>query len=227
MFTPVGASASTVPARDRPGIASKVTSTFWFGETFEASDSSNGTTTWKVLMLFSTMNAPPPGRVAERPDAALPAASLEAAAPTPGMEASEPGDSAVVPEPAPMYSPTAPVIAETVPPTGARRMVLLTSFCASATTAAADRTIARCTSIEPGRSDLAVRRPFRAFTSSVYALALVTPPLASAMSELCLAVFQAILCVLAAVVAAVNAAGSPLMHPGMVFRQASYAAFAL
>src|SRR3977135_4283657 len=118
MFTPPGATDSTVPSRSRSGIASKVTSTFWLGATLAASDSSNGTTTWKVSMLFNTTNAEPPGRVA---DNALEAEdwSLVAAAPTPGIPASVPGASAVVPPPAPNHSPTAPLIADTVPPTGA------------------------------------------------------------------------------------------------------------
>ena len=111
---------STVPSRVRSGSASNVTCTFWFGATFAASDSSNGTTTWKVLMLFNTMKAEPPGRVADgAPVLEAEDWSLVAAAPTPGIEASVPGASALVPPPAPTYSPTAPVIEETVPPTGA------------------------------------------------------------------------------------------------------------
>src|SRR5882757_10865416 len=118
MSTPPGATDNTVPSRVRSGSASKLTCTFWFGATFAASDSSNGTTTWKVLMLFNTMKAEPPGRVA---DSALDAEdwSLVAAAPTPGIPASVPGANAVVPPPGPSHSPTAPLIADTVPPTGA------------------------------------------------------------------------------------------------------------
>src|SRR5882724_10753557 len=134
MFTPPGATESTVPSRSRSGIASKVTRTFWLGATRAASDSSNGTTTWKVFTLFNTMNAEPPGRVA---DSAVDAEdwSLVAAAPTPGIPASVPGANAVVPPPGPNHSPTAPLIAETVPPTGAYSTVLSTSRCALATSA--------------------------------------------------------------------------------------------
>src|SRR5882757_990993 len=118
MFTPPGATESTVPLRVRSGTASKVTSTGWLAATLTASDSSNGTTIWNVLMLFSTTNADPPGLVADGP--LLLAASLVAAAPTPGIDASVPGASAVVPEFAdPTNSPTLPLIADTVPPTGA------------------------------------------------------------------------------------------------------------
>ena len=120
MSTPPGAMESTVPSRVRSGRASKVTWTFWFGATLAASDSSNGTTTWKLLMLFSTMNAEPPGRVAEgAPDAEAEDWSAVAAAPTPGIAASVPGARALVPPPAPTYSPTAPVTEETEPATGA------------------------------------------------------------------------------------------------------------
>src|ERR1700742_2899352 len=117
MSTPPGATDSTVPSRVRSGSASNVTSTFWFGATFAASDSSNGTTTWKLLI---TMNDEPPGRVAEgAPVAEAEDWSLVAAAPTPGIEASVPGASALVPPPWPTYSPTAPVIEEIVPAIGA------------------------------------------------------------------------------------------------------------
>src|ERR1700754_5197586 len=120
MSTPPGEMASTVPSRVRSGRASNVTSTFWLGATFAASDSSKGTTTWKVLMLLITMNAEPPGRGAEgAPVADAEDWSLVAAAPTPGMVASVPGASALVPPPEPTYSPTAPVIEEIVPATGA------------------------------------------------------------------------------------------------------------
>src|SRR5882757_6696319 len=120
MSTPPGASESTVPSRVRSGRASNVTSTFWFGATFAASDSSNGTTTWNVLMLFSTMNAEPPGRVADgAPVADAEDWSLVAAAPTPGIDALVPGARALVPLPEPTYSPTAPVIEEIVPAIGA------------------------------------------------------------------------------------------------------------
>lgn len=46
----------------RSGTASKVTSTFWFGATRVASDSSNGMTTWTVSAPSSTRNWVPPGR---------------------------------------------------------------------------------------------------------------------------------------------------------------------
>src|SRR5882757_8966614 len=120
MSTPPGATESTVPSRVRSGRASKVIWTFWFGATFAASDSSNGTTTWNVLTLLITMNAEPPGRVADgAPEAEADDWSAVAAAPTPGIAASVPGARALVPPPWPTYSPTAPVIEEIVPAIGA------------------------------------------------------------------------------------------------------------
>src|SRR5437764_14155870 len=93
-----GASETTVPARVRSGIASKVTLTFWLGATFVASDSSKGTTTWKVLTSSRTMNCVPPGRAA--PVAGLPNEVLlfEVTPFRPGMGALVPGASGLTPE---------------------------------------------------------------------------------------------------------------------------------
>src|ERR671916_2130873 len=133
MLLPVGATATTVPARVRSGTASKETSTFWLGVTFAASDSSNGTTTWKVLISLRTRNWLPPGRWA--PVAGLPRETLLFAAPpaTPGMGAKVPGANGLVFWLGLMYSPGTPLMTDTVPATGARNTVWSTSRWAAAT----------------------------------------------------------------------------------------------
>src|SRR5919106_671073 len=72
---PAGAIASTVAGARRSGTASTLTSTCWFTAMRAASDSSNGTTSWKESMLFNTMNALLPA-AAPPPDSPLALSSL-------------------------------------------------------------------------------------------------------------------------------------------------------
>ena len=107
----------------------------------------------------STRNWVPPGRAtAEVADAAE-------TPPVPGIAASLPGASALVPELAATYSPTAPLSAETVPSTGARRTVSSRSCCAWRTAASRPAITACCWAIVEGRSVAEESRPFCALTT--------------------------------------------------------------
>ena len=100
----------------------------------------------------------------------------------PGIAASLPGASAVVPELGDRYSPTVPLMAETVPSTGARRVASSTFRWACRTRASPLATNARCWAMLNGRSELLESSVFCAVTTLWREFSIETWPLAASTS---------------------------------------------
>ena len=163
-----------------------MTSTFWPAAIRDAWASANGTTTWKVSRPSRTRNWVPPGR------ATAEVAAAAEAPPVPGIAASLPGASALVPELAARYSPTAPLSADTVPSTGARRTVSSRSCCAWRTATSRPAITACCWAIVEGRSVAEESRPFCALTTPCRAFSIDTRPAAASTSRRCRAASRAV-----------------------------------
>ena len=217
---PAGATACTVPLTVRSGRASKTASTVWPGTIAAASNSVNGTTADRAPERASTMNWLPPGRATEL----LPWVVV------PGIAASEPGARALVPVLAVRYSPTAPLIAVTVPSNGATRVAFARFDFATSTRACALATAACCWAMACGRSDAAEFRLFCAVTTLWFAVWTDVLPAAASTFAFCFVVATAVFAVsrpcladASAASACVTAAHGGAVHAFWAFSSASSA----